>query len=124
VGKVVLSQIPLGCGHDNEGYFIGAAGLLGLGKGPLAFPNHVDPQMGGRFSYCLTDRETDSSEGSSLIFGDAAVPSTGARSVIFLIIMLFQISKLTTAKPSTYDILNVYSNLVYVVRLAHPQRFW
>lgn len=79
VGQVVLSKIPLGCGHDNEGYFVGAAGLLGLGKGPLAFPNQVDPQMGGRFSYCLTDRDTDSTEGSSLIFGDAAVPSSGAR---------------------------------------------
>jgi hypothetical protein len=78
-GQVVLSKIPLGCGHDNEGYFVGAAGLLGLGKGPLSFPNQVDPQMGGRFSYCLTDRQTDSTEGSTLVFGDAAVPSSGAR---------------------------------------------
>ncbi|XP_024399861.1 aspartyl protease family protein 2 [Physcomitrium patens] len=79
VGQVVLNKIPLGCGHDNEGYFVGAAGLLGLGKGPLSFPNQVDPQNGGRFSYCLTDRETDSTEGSSLVFGEAAVPPAGAR---------------------------------------------
>ena len=75
----MLSKIPLGCGHDNEGYFVGAAGLLGLGKGPLSFPNQVDPQMGGRFSYCLTNRDTDSSERSTLVFGAAAVPSFGAK---------------------------------------------
>ncbi|KAG0625877.1 hypothetical protein M758_2G086000 [Ceratodon purpureus] len=78
-GQVILSKIPLGCGHDNEGYFVGAAGLLGLGKGPLSFPNQVDPQNGGRFSYCLTDRDSDSSERSTLVFGDAAVSSSGAR---------------------------------------------
>ncbi|XP_073394570.1 aspartyl protease family protein 2 isoform X4 [Physcomitrium patens] len=33
-GQVVLNKIPLGCGHDNEGYFVGAAGLLGLAVPP------------------------------------------------------------------------------------------
>ncbi|XP_024394739.1 aspartyl protease family protein 2 isoform X3 [Physcomitrium patens] len=78
-GQVVLNKIPLGCGHDNEGYFVGAAGLLGLGKGPLSFPNQINSENGGRFSYCLTGRDTDSTERSSLIFGDAAVPPAGVR---------------------------------------------
>lgn len=72
---VTMSKIPLGCGHDNEGYFVGAAGLLGLGKGPLSFPNQLDPVMGGKFSYCLTDRETDTTDRSFLIFGEAAIPA-------------------------------------------------
>ncbi|KAL1060918.1 hypothetical protein V6Z11_1Z059800 [Gossypium hirsutum] len=30
-----MNGVALGCGHDNEGLFVGAAGLLGLGGGPL-----------------------------------------------------------------------------------------
>ncbi len=74
---VVLNSIPMGCGHDNEGYFVGAAGLLGLGKGPLSFPSQVGPAIGEKFSYCLTDRETDTSDRSLLIFGNASVPASG-----------------------------------------------
>jgi len=74
-GQVVLNSIPMGCGHDNEGYFVGAAGLLGLGKGPLSFPSQVGAAIGDKFSYCLTDRETDTTDRSLLIFGDAAVPA-------------------------------------------------
>lgn len=68
--EVVISDVPLGCGHDNEGMFGMAAGILGLGKGPLSFPNHAD---GGVFSYCLPDRESDPNHQSTLIFGDAAI---------------------------------------------------
>jgi hypothetical protein len=82
-GQVVLSNIPLGCGHDNEGMFGGAAGILGLGKGPLSFPNHVDSStvmlLGSVFSYCLPDRESNSDRRSSLIFGDAAIPADGVK---------------------------------------------
>ncbi|KAG0615471.1 hypothetical protein M758_5G044000 [Ceratodon purpureus] len=85
-GQVVLSNIPLGCGHDNEGEFGSAAGILGLGKGPLSFPNHIDSSSSmpraSVFSYCLPDREGDSNQRSSLIFGNAALADHAADGVI------------------------------------------
>ena len=71
-------NIPLGCGHDNEGMFGMAAGILGLGLGPLSFSNHVE---GGVFSYCLPDRESD--RHSSLIFGEDAIPDHAINAVKF-----------------------------------------
>ncbi|CAH8363599.1 unnamed protein product [Eruca vesicaria subsp. sativa] len=73
-GKV--NDVALGCGHDNEGLFVGAAGLLGLGGGALSMPNQINATS---FSYCLVDR--DSGNSSSLDFnsvrigdGDATAP--------------------------------------------------
>eukprot|EP00249_Psilotum_nudum_P037158 c970_g1_i1 orf=160-1620(-) len=65
--------VGIGCGHDNEGLFVGAAGLLGLGSGTLSFPSQIATVSNGQFSYCLADRESGSS--SSLIFGNGAVPA-------------------------------------------------
>jgi hypothetical protein len=47
----------IGCGHNNEGLFIGAAGLLGLGGGSLSFPSQI---ITTSFSYCLVDRDSES----------------------------------------------------------------
>lgn len=72
------TQVPgvaLGCGHDNEGLFVGAAGLLGLGRGKLSFPEQTGRRFGLKFSYCLVDRSS-SAKPSSVIFGDLAVPRT------------------------------------------------
>ncbi|XP_028794748.1 aspartyl protease family protein 2-like [Neltuma alba] len=72
------TQVPgvaLGCGHDNEGLFIGAAGLLGLGRGKLSFPAQMGRRFGQKFSYCLVDRSS-SAKPSSVIFGDMAIPRT------------------------------------------------
>eukprot|EP00262_Sarcandra_glabra_P003438 TRINITY_DN14136_c0_g1_i1.p1 TRINITY_DN14136_c0_g1~~TRINITY_DN14136_c0_g1_i1.p1 ORF type:complete len:504 (+),score=4.97 TRINITY_DN14136_c0_g1_i1:190-1701(+) len=68
-----VSNIALGCGHDNEGLFVGAAGLLGLGGGALSFPSQVKASS---FSYCLVDRDSTSS--STLEFGDGASGADGA----------------------------------------------
>ncbi|KAL8114068.1 aspartyl protease family protein 2-like [Apium graveolens] len=67
-----VKSIALGCGHDNEGLFVGAAGLLGLGRGRLSFPSQAGPRFGRAFSYCLVDRSA-SSKPSSIIFGSSAV---------------------------------------------------
>ncbi|XP_010265215.1 PREDICTED: protein ASPARTIC PROTEASE IN GUARD CELL 1 [Nelumbo nucifera] len=64
-----VNNIALGCGHDNEGLFIGAAGLIGLGGGSLSFPSQIKASS---LSYCLVDR--DSSSSSTLEF-DAPEPS-------------------------------------------------
>lgn len=58
-----VPKVAIGCGHDNEGLFVGAAGLLGLGGGPLSLPSQIKATS---FSYCLVDR--DSSKSSSLEF--------------------------------------------------------
>lgn len=65
-GKV--NDVALGCGHDNEGLFMGAAGLLGLGGGPLSLTNQMKASS---FSYCLVDR--DSPRSSTLEFNSGEV---------------------------------------------------
>ncbi|EPS66029.1 hypothetical protein M569_08742 [Genlisea aurea] len=67
-----VDNIALGCGHDNEGLFVGAAGLLGLGRGKLSFPTQAGPRFGRKFSYCLVDRSATAMP-SSVMFGDSAV---------------------------------------------------
>ncbi|KAJ1282684.1 hypothetical protein BS78_03G070800 [Paspalum vaginatum] len=58
-----VGNVAIGCGHDNEGLFVGAAGLLALGGGPLSFPSQISATA---FSYCLVDR--DSPAASTLQF--------------------------------------------------------
>ncbi|PPD68325.1 hypothetical protein GOBAR_DD34799 [Gossypium barbadense] len=70
VGRVVLD-----CGHDNEGLFVGAAGLLGLGRGRLSVPTQARHRFNRKSSYYLVDRSV-SSKSSSMIFGDAPIPQT------------------------------------------------
>ncbi|KAI3877345.1 hypothetical protein MKX03_026402 [Papaver bracteatum] len=68
--KTTVEKISIGCGHDNEGLFIGSAGLLALGAGSLSFPSQVKASA---FSYCLVDR--DSSSASTIQFGPEAQPA-------------------------------------------------
>ncbi|KAG0448231.1 hypothetical protein HPP92_027926 [Vanilla planifolia] len=74
-----VPTIALGCGHENEGLFVAAAGLLGLGRGRLSFPTQAGRRFKRRFSYCLVDRTSSASaastaRSSSIVFGDAALP--------------------------------------------------
>ncbi|XP_057423158.1 protein ASPARTIC PROTEASE IN GUARD CELL 2-like [Lotus japonicus] len=71
-GRTVIRNVAIGCGHRNQGMFVGAAGLLGLGGGPMSFVGQLGGQTGGVFSYCLLSRGTESS--GSLEFGREAVP--------------------------------------------------
>ncbi|GAB2285056.1 hypothetical protein Dimus_019512 [Dionaea muscipula] len=65
-----VENVMFGCGHWNRGLFHGAAGLLGLGRGPLSFASQLQALYGHSFSYCLVDRNSDSSVTSKLIFGE------------------------------------------------------
>ncbi|KAL9229887.1 hypothetical protein vseg_005305 [Gypsophila vaccaria] len=65
-----VENVMFGCGHWNRGLFHGAAGLLGLGRGPLSFSSQLKSLYGHSFSYCLVDRNSDPSVSSKLIFGD------------------------------------------------------
>ncbi|KAK9062775.1 hypothetical protein SSX86_019965 [Deinandra increscens subsp. villosa] len=62
-----VPKVAIGCGHDNEGLFVGAAGLLALGGGSLSLPSQIKATS---FSYCLVDR--DSRSASTLEFNSAA----------------------------------------------------
>ncbi|KAM0925275.1 hypothetical protein ACQ4PT_004306 [Festuca glaucescens] len=73
-----VSDVAIGCGHDNEGLFVGAAGLLALGGGPLSFPSQISATA---FSYCLVDR--DSPSASTLHFGsDSSDAQSAAATVV------------------------------------------
>lgn len=61
-----VSDIPIGCGHDNVGLFVGAAGLIGLARAPLSLPGRLRATS---FSYCLVNRDSGSS--STLDFNSA-----------------------------------------------------
>ncbi|KAL2461648.1 Protein ASPARTIC PROTEASE IN GUARD CELL 1 [Abeliophyllum distichum] len=61
-----VANVAVGCGHDNEGLFVGAAGLLGLGGGSLSLPSQIKATS---FSYCLVDRDANSA--STLEFNSA-----------------------------------------------------
>lgn len=61
-----VDDVGIGCGHDNEILFVGAAGLIGLGGGPLSLTSQIKASS---FSYCLVNR--DSSDSSTLDFNSA-----------------------------------------------------
>ncbi|KAJ1264352.1 hypothetical protein BS78_09G256600 [Paspalum vaginatum] len=72
-----VPRVAVGCGHDNEGLFVAAAGLLGLGRGRLSLPTQVARRYGRRFSYCLVDRTSSLNPSparvSALTFGAGAL---------------------------------------------------
>ncbi|KAL9317002.1 hypothetical protein ACSQ67_013519 [Phaseolus vulgaris] len=71
-GRTLIRNVAIGCGHRNQGMFVGAAGLLGLGGGPMSFVGQLGGQTGEAFSYCLVSRGTQSS--GILEFGREAMP--------------------------------------------------
>ncbi|OVA10722.1 Peptidase A1 [Macleaya cordata] len=71
-GRTVVRNVAIGCGHMNRGMFVGAAGLLGLGGGPMSFIGQLGAQIDSAFGYCLVSRGTGSY--GSLVFGRGVVP--------------------------------------------------
>ncbi|KAL5826042.1 hypothetical protein ACOSQ3_017881 [Xanthoceras sorbifolium] len=72
IGRTLIRNMAIGCGHRNKGNFAAAAGLLGLGGGSLSFVGQLGGQIGGAFSYCLVNRGSRSS--GWLAFGREAFP--------------------------------------------------
>ncbi|KAF9623983.1 hypothetical protein IFM89_007681 [Coptis chinensis] len=72
LGRTVVHNVAIGCGHKNRGMFVGAAGLLGLGGGSMSFIGQLEGQTGGTFGYCLVSRGSNSY--GSLVFGRDALP--------------------------------------------------
>ncbi|KAK9676443.1 hypothetical protein RND81_11G077300 [Saponaria officinalis] len=72
LGGTTVTNVAIGCGHSNQGMFIGAAGLLGLGSGSMSFVGQLGGQIGNAFSYCLLNRGSGAT--GSLMFGRQAMP--------------------------------------------------
>ncbi|MFS8000056.1 putative nepenthesin [Helianthus anomalus] len=65
-GSTTVENITIGCRHNNEGLFVGATGLIGLGSGRVSFPSQINATS---YSYCLVvDR--DSNEGDEGVIDD------------------------------------------------------
>nr|CAD1821073.1 unnamed protein product [Ananas comosus var. bracteatus] len=80
-GSAEVGDVAIGCGQQNRGLFVGAAGLLGLGWGPMSLVGQLGGAAGGAFSYCLVTRSGASgSSGStgSLVLGRTAAVPVGA----------------------------------------------
>ncbi|CAA7395171.1 unnamed protein product [Spirodela intermedia] len=75
---VLVPRVGFGCGVSNQGEgFQQAAGLVGLGRGPLSL---VSQLRIGRFSYCLT--RLDETKTSPLFLGSlASLDIMGARAL-------------------------------------------
>ncbi|KAJ6910586.1 hypothetical protein NC652_021294 [Populus alba x Populus x berolinensis] len=90
----------------NEGLFIGAAGLLGLGGGSLSFPSQI---ITTSFSYCLVDRGSESA--STLEFNSTLPPNTVTAPLIrnhqldnFYYVGLTGLSELVSIPESAFQI--------------------
>ncbi|KAF5737956.1 protein ASPARTIC PROTEASE IN GUARD CELL 2-like [Tripterygium wilfordii] len=70
--RTVVHNVAIGCGHMNQGMFVGAAGLLGLGGGSMSLVGQLAGQTGDAFGYCLVTRGSGSS--GSLELGRKAMP--------------------------------------------------
>ncbi|KAL5215142.1 hypothetical protein ABZP36_004294 [Zizania latifolia] len=79
IGGTEVKGVAIGCGHRNSGLFVGAAGLLGLGWGPMSLVGQLGGAAGGAFSYCLASRGPGSNAGAgSLVLGRTEAVPAGA----------------------------------------------
>lgn len=101
-GSASVNDIAIGCGHSNQGLFVGAAGLIGLGGGALSFPSQINASS---FSYCLVDRDSDSS--STLEFDSVTPPDA-------VIAPLIRNSKLDTFYYVDMTGISVSGNLIHM----------
>ncbi|XP_074274804.1 aspartyl protease family protein 2 [Silene latifolia] len=69
------TTLTFGCAFNLSGpsitgpAFEGAAGVMGLGKGPLSFTEQLGKRFGNRFSYCLPDYTISPPKISYLVIG-------------------------------------------------------
>ncbi|RLM74360.1 protein ASPARTIC PROTEASE IN GUARD CELL 2-like [Panicum miliaceum] len=78
-GGTAVEGVAIGCGHRNHGLFVGAAGLLGLGWGPMSLVGQLGGAAGGAFSYCLASRGPGSNaDAGSLVLGRSEAVPEGA----------------------------------------------
>ncbi|KAL0419344.1 UNVERIFIED_CONTAM: Aspartic proteinase CDR1 [Sesamum radiatum] len=70
--SVVFPKVVFGCGHNNDGTFNETcSGIVGLGGGAVSIVRQLETTIGGKFSYCLTTLDSESS--SKISFGPNAI---------------------------------------------------
>ncbi|KAK4389090.1 Aspartic proteinase CDR1 [Sesamum angolense] len=70
--SVVFPKVVFGCGHNNDGTFNETgSGIVGLGGGTVSIVRQLETTIGGKFSYCLTTLDSNSS--SKISFGPNAI---------------------------------------------------
>ncbi|XP_030535575.2 aspartic proteinase nepenthesin-1-like [Rhodamnia argentea] len=68
-GEAKISNMVIGCGHDNDGYNDQPSGIMGLGPENVSLAT----KMGSKFSYCIGSLKDPHYAHSQLILGDDAV---------------------------------------------------
>ncbi|XP_047326831.1 aspartic proteinase CDR1-like [Impatiens glandulifera] len=75
LGGTSIPKLVYGCSHDSQGTFeADAAGIVGLGGGPLSLVGQLGSSIAGKFSYCLLS-DHSSGESSKINFGSNAIVS-------------------------------------------------
>ncbi|GLT44466.1 hypothetical protein SLA2020_183600 [Shorea laevis] len=69
----IFDNFLFGCGESNTGLFMGAAGLLGLGRDKLSFPSQTAQKYNKVFSYCLP---SSASSTGYLSFGNSGISNS------------------------------------------------
>ncbi|XP_017613888.1 aspartic proteinase CDR1-like [Gossypium arboreum] len=94
---VVVPNVIMGCGHDNDGSFDeNTSGIIGLGGGDSSLISQLGTTVDGKFSYCLLPF-SDAGNSSKMNFGsDAIVSGNGAVS-----------TPLTKQSPQTFYFLTL-----------------
>ncbi|KAL2236809.1 aspartic proteinase CDR1-like [Sesamum indicum] len=70
--SVAFPKVVFGCGHNNDGTFNETgSGIVGLGGGAVSIVKQLETAIGGKFSYCLTTLDSESS--SKINFGPNAI---------------------------------------------------
>lgn len=67
-GLTSVTDVIIGCGHNNNDFDRQQSGILGLGPNPISLVNKLD----SKFSYCLGRIRDPNYMDNQLIFGDAA----------------------------------------------------
>ncbi|XP_056176870.1 aspartic proteinase CDR1-like isoform X2 [Syzygium oleosum] len=68
-GEAKISNMVIGCGHDNDGYNDQPSGIMGLGPENVSLAT----KMGSKFSFCIGSLKDPHYAHNQLILGDDAV---------------------------------------------------
>ncbi|XP_047331091.1 aspartic proteinase CDR1-like [Impatiens glandulifera] len=90
LGNTYLPGMVYVCSNYNVGLFEKTnAGIVGLGNGPHSLISRLNPSIGGKFSYCLTDPSKGNAR-SKINFGNNANVSSSSRGSISTPLVLME----------------------------------
>eukprot|EP00897_Mesotaenium_endlicherianum_P009019 jgi/Mesen1/8145/ME000438S07255 len=80
LGRGLTTEVPgvlFGIGTNQEGDFVYADGILGMGRSNLSFAGQISRLCNDVFSSCLVERAVSPGRPSQIVYGAAGVPATG-----------------------------------------------